>query len=213
MATGDLDTNAATPLDVERANLEQRCSTAEEQVRQLRRELDEVRAQLAAVEAERAAQAEATGLSLFDRDDTGPASDRLTGDGSDPRILSLTLAATAVVAAMVVFLTLINGKLLTPFGLVIVLIAIALAWGAARTRVQPVEVSITRGIVYVDRGDSSYRFDIRNGRTAVEMLGRPGDSGWQVRFARRHMEPFVIDASMVDPHEFTRQLREHLPHL
>ncbi|NHA01506.1 hypothetical protein G5V59_21540 [Nocardioides sp. W3-2-3] len=34
----------------------------------------------------------------------------MTGDGSDPRVLSMVLGATAVVAGMVALLALINGK-------------------------------------------------------------------------------------------------------
>ncbi|WP_181407607.1 hypothetical protein [Nocardioides sambongensis] len=45
------------------------------------------------------------------------------------------------------------------------------------------------------------------------MIGRPGDSGWQVRFRRRGLDPYVVDASMVDPHAFVRQLREWRPEL
>ncbi|NHA01505.1 hypothetical protein G5V59_21535 [Nocardioides sp. W3-2-3] len=82
------------------------------------------------------------------------------------------------------------------------MLTLALAWGAARTRVVPVEVSVVRGMVYVQQGESSYRFEVRKPETDVQMVGQPGDPGWQVRFGRRGLEPFVIDASMVDAHEF-----------
>lgn len=206
MATGPLGTDPVDALRSERDDLARRCAEAEDQVQRLTSELEQVRARLGAYES-----ADPSGISLFaDRPD--PA-DRLTGDGSDPRVLSLVLAATAVVAAMVAFLALINGKLLTPFGVAMVLLTVGLAWGAARARVAPVEVSVVRGIVFVEQGETSHRFDLRKEHTRVQMIGQPGDPGWAVHFPRRHMEPFVIDGTMVDPHEFVSRLREYRPQL
>ncbi|GAA3654124.1 hypothetical protein GCM10022237_12600 [Nocardioides ginsengisoli] len=205
MATGALDPEQAAALRAERDDLVRRCEVAEQQVAALSAELAASRERLAALEADDGS------LSLFAGD---PAPEqRVSGDGSDPRILSMILAATAVVAGMVALLALLNGKLMTPFGVVMVLLAIGLGWAAARTRVVPVEVSVVRGIVYVEQGETTYRFDLRKPGTEVEMDGRPGDSGWVVRFPRRNLEPFVIDGSMVDAEEFTRQLREYRPAL
>ena len=205
MATGALDPDQAAALRAERDDLVRRCEVAEEQVAALSAELAAARERLTALEADDGS------LSLFAGE---PTADRpLSGDGSDPRILSMVLAATAIVAAMVALLALLNGKLATPFGVVMVLLAIGLGWAAARTRVVPVEVSVVRGIVYVEQGETTYRFDLRKPSTQVEMDGRPGDAGWVVRFPRRNLDPFVIDGSMVDAEEFTRQLREYRPAL
>lgn len=206
METGPLGTDPADSLRSERDVLARRCADAEEQLQRLTTELEQLRARLAAYESP-----DSTGISLFV--DQPDSSDRLTGDGSDPRVLSLSLAATAVVAAMVTVLTLVNGKLVTPFGVVMVLLTIVLAWGAARTRVVPVRVSVVRGVVYVEQGETSHRFDLRKEQVQVQMVGQPGDPGWTVRFPRRHMEPIVIDRTMVDPHDFVRQLREYRPQL
>ena len=206
MATGPVETDRLHALEAERDALARRCADAERRVQELTEELERVRGELASAQAR-----ESESLSLFDG---GTATgDRLTGDGSDPRVLSLVLGATAIVAGMVALLTLLNGKIVSPFGLLIVATTIGLAWGAARTRVVPVEVSVTRGLVHIQQGESSHRFDLRRPETSVEMVGQPGDSGWAVHFLRRGMEPFVVDASMVDPVEFTRQLREHRPGL
>ncbi len=211
MATGPLGTDpAAAPaadlaaLAAERDALARRCADAEAQVAQLNGELAEAHARLASYET-----ADGGHLSLFD----GTTDDRITGDGSDPRVLSLVLGATAVVSGMVALLALVNGKLGTPFGFIMVALTLGLAWGAARTKVVPVEVSVVRGMVYVQQGESSHRFDLRKPETAVDMVGRPGDSGWAVHFGRRGMDPFVIDASMVDPDHFARQLREYRPEI
>lgn len=206
MATGPLGTDPATDpaaLAAERDALARRCADAEALVADLQAELADARARIASYETDDGH------LSLFD----GTTDDRITGDGSDPRVLSLVLGATAVVSAMVALLALLNGKLGTPFGFIMIALTLGLAWGAARTKVVPIEVSVVRGMVYVQQGESSHRFDLRKPETAVDMVGRPGDSGWAVHFGRRGMDPFVIDASMVDPDHFTRQLREYRPEL
>ncbi len=206
MASGPLETDPVIALREERDALARRLAASEQKVRQLSADLDDARAQVAALEA-----AGPEPLSLFEGDMLG--ADGLTGDGSDPRVLSMVLGSTAVVAGMVTLLTLLNGKLASPFGVAMVLITIGLAWGAARTHVVPIEVSVVRGMVYVEQGETSHRFDLRKPETVVEMVGRPGDAGWSVRFPRRGMEAFVIDGSMVDAGEFVRQLREHRPDL
>ncbi|MCR1786166.1 hypothetical protein KVF89_26785 [Nocardioides carbamazepini] len=200
------DVDPVVALRQERDELVRRLTASQEEVARLTTELASARAQVSALE-----EPGGDSLSLFEGEPlTG---DRLTGDGSDPRVLSMVLGATAIVAGMVALLTLINGKLGTPFGIAMVLIAIGLAWAAARTRVVPVEVSVVRGIVYVEQGESTHRFDVRKPGTRVEMVGRPGDAGWAVRFPRKGMDPFVVDGSMVDAEEFVRQLREHRPEL
>lgn len=205
MATGPLGTDAAAALQAERDALVHRCADVEARLEVLTAQLAEARERIAALEADSGS------LSFFDTDVGTTPTDRLTGDGSDPRVLSLVLGATAVVAAMVAVLALLNGKLGTPFGLVMIALTIALAWGAAHTRVVPVEVSFVRGMVYIQQGETSYRFDLRKPETSVDVVGQPGHPGWAVHFGRRGLDPFVLDASMVDPVEFTRRLRELRP--
>lgn len=52
-------------------------------------------------------------------------------------------------------------------------------------------------------------FDLADPQTAVEVVGKPGRRGWKVVFPRRTMDPVVLDASMVDPHELTRAIAFH----
>lgn len=204
MAAGPLDVDPVVALRLERDELARRLAASQDEVTRLTAELESSRAEVAALES-------GDSLSLFDGEPL--SGDRLNGDGSDPRVLSMVLGATAVVAAMVALLTLLNGKLGTPFGIAMVVIAGGLGWAAARTRVVPVEVSVVRGVVYVEQGESTHRFDVRKPETRVEVVGRPGESGWAVRFPRKGLDPFVVDGSMVDAEEFLRQLREHRPQL
>lgn len=206
MASGPLDESRAEASQSERDALAERCAAAEQRVAALTAELAAAR--------ERIAQLEGAGespISIFDAD-TG-AGLGLSRDGSDPRVLSLILAATAVVAGMVALLALLNDNLNTTFGFAMIVATLILAYAAARTRVGAVDVDISTGVVHIKKGESSYRFDLRNAGTQVEMDGQPGDSYWQVRFHRKGMDDFVVDGNMVNAQEFVRRLREHRPEL
>ncbi len=206
MASEPLDQARVESLQNERDALAARCADAEQQVADLTAELTAAQARIADLEAGAEEQ-----IPIFDG--TGPVGSGLARDGSDPRVLSMILAATAVVAGMVALLALVNGNLDSPFGFAMIVATLALAYAAARTRVPSVEVSVSRGVVYVAKGETSYRFDLRQEHTSVDMVGRPGDAYWQVRFHRKGMDDLVVDADMVDPHEFVRLLREHRPNL
>ncbi|KAA1427503.1 hypothetical protein [Nocardioides antri] len=189
--------------------LAERCARAEQQVTELEAALAQANARIAELE-----EAAAARISIFDgAGETGSADSGLSGDGSDPRVLSIILAATSVVAGMVALLALVNGNLFTPFGFAMILATLVLAYAATKTRVPSVEVSVTHGVVSIRKGETSYRFDVRNPGTQVDMVGQPGDSSWAVYFHRKGMDDFVVDASMVDAREFARQLREYRPEL
>jgi hypothetical protein len=195
-------------LQAELDALAARCAEAEQQVADLTAELAAADARIA--ELEGAAQAP---ISIFDLPETGPVGAGLARDGSDPRVLSMILAATAVVAAMVALLALLNGNLATPFGFAMILTTAVLAYAASRTRVMGVDINVNHGVVYIDKGETKYRFDLRHDGTLVDMVGKPGDSYWQVQFHRKGMDDFVVDSGMVDPQEFVRQLRQYRPDL
>ncbi|MCL2541543.1 MAG: hypothetical protein FWE71_03675 [Nocardioidaceae bacterium] len=205
MATGPVDAEPGESLRAEHDELSRRFAESEKNVQRLTEELAQARRRIGELEA-RPAAAHHEPLSLFEGgEDNGI---KLTGDGSDPRILSIVLGATAVVAGMIALLALFNHTLLSPFGIIMVLLTIGLAWAALRTRVQPTEVSVVRGLVYVKKGETTHRFDVRNASTQVEQVGTPGDPGWEMRFARKGMDPFVINASMVDAVDFVGQLKQ-----
>ncbi|HET9423324.1 MAG TPA: hypothetical protein VFO49_19460 [Nocardioides sp.] len=190
-------------LRAERDALEQRALEAERRAEALAAELAEARAEL---------DVDPGRLSLFDDlpdEEAGPRA----ADGSDPAVLPIALGATALVAAMVALLAALDRGLGSPVALVMLGLACLLAYLAWNSRVERFEVSVSRGMVYIDSSSNSYRFDLRQPTTEVEMTGRPGEGGWQVRFLRRHLDPFTVDATMVEPAEFVRQLREWRPEL
>jgi hypothetical protein len=189
-------------LRAERDALEARAVEAERRAEALEAELAQARAELA----------DDGRLSIFDDvpDDDTPGR---AADGSDPAVLPLALGGTAVVTAMVGLLAAFDRGLVSPVSLLMFALTGLLAYLAWNSRVETFEVSVSRGMVYVDSSSSSYRFDLRTSTTQIEMSGQPGEPGWEVRFLRRHLEPFKIDASMVDPTEFVHQLRQWRPEL
>jgi hypothetical protein len=190
-------------LRAERDALEARALEAERQAEALAAELAAARDALAFDEGR---------LSLFDdvAPDTTPG---LAADGSDPAVLPIALGGMAVVTAMVTLLAALDRGLASPVSLVMLALTCLLGYLAWQSRVETFEVSVSRGMVYIDSSSASYRFDLRTPTIQVEMAGKPGQAGWQVRFLRRHLDPFTVDASMVDPAEFVRQLREWRPEL
>lgn len=206
MATGPVGADAGEALRAQYDALAQSYADSEANVRRLEAQLADAQARIAALEARSAGS-----FSLFEGSEQSGG--RLTGDGSDPRVLSIMLGATAVVAAMATLLALLNGNLMSPFGIVALVLTVVLGWAALSTKVEPIEVSVVRGLVYVKKGDSTHRFDVRSASTQVEQVGTPGDPDWELRFARRGMDPFVITASMVDAPDFVAQLRQWRPEL
>jgi hypothetical protein len=207
MASGPLEEQPTESLLAERDALAARCADAGQQVTDLTAQLAAAHAQIANLEAAAAAEP----MSIFDGAETRSAG--LVTDGSDPRVLSMILAATSVVAGMVALLALFNGNLSTTFGYAMVVTTVILAWAALRTRVMATQVSMSNGVVYIENGETSYRFDVKHQGTLIDMVGQPGDNYWQVQFHRKGMDDYVIDADMVDAEEFVRQLREYRPNL
>ena len=207
MASGPLEEQPTESLRAERDALAARCADAEQQVTDLTAQLAAAHAQIADLEAAAAAEP----MSIFDGADSRSAG--LATDGSDPRVLSMILAATSVVAGMVALLALVNGNLSTTFGYAMVVTTVILAWAAMRTRVMATQVSMSNGVVYIEKGETSYRFDVKHEGTLIDMVGQPGDNYWQVQFHRKGMDDFVVDADMVNAEEFVRQLREYRPNL
>lgn len=207
MASGPLEEQPTESLRAERDALTARCADAEQQVTDLTAQLAAAHAQIADLETAAAAEP----MSIFDGADSRSAG--LATDGSDPRVLSMILAATSVVAGMVALLALVNGNLSTTFGYAMVVTTVILAWAALRTRVMATQVSMSNGVVYIQKGETSYRFDVKHEGTLIDMVGQPGDNYWQVHFHRKGMDDFVVDADMVNAEEFVRQLREYRPNL
>jgi hypothetical protein len=84
---------------------------------------------------------------------------------------------------------------------------------AFRSPAGPKRVRIEDGILAVNSGESRYKFDLANPRVQLEMPYPPTSRRWRVQVHRTGMAPFEIDASMVDPQEFTEAIRQFRPNL
>jgi hypothetical protein len=215
-------TTAGTPSDDAAGNLAgdtgrdaravaARLAAAEARVRELEAQLAALtEAQAGAATNYGEAPVDEHSLSLFD--DPQPIDDPArAADGSDPTVLPMALIGVGVVAGLATLLAFVNDR--DGFGLLMLGVTVLLLWLASATWVTPIEVSVNRGIVYIDHGTTKHRFDLRNERTQVEMNGEPGDRDWEVRFVRRGLDPFVIRDGMVDARTFVSRLREWRPEL
>lgn len=228
--TGPTEPTELAALRAERDSLRRRVREAEDIAERLAEELGQARARLAAAgmpdaDAGRLPLLDQTGLTAAPRslagDGGGAASEGRGGprsiarsaDGSDPILLPIALAGTAAAVFLVALLSLANNGFLNLFSLGALLASGLLARAAWRTRVVPVEVWVEEGIVQVRRGDQALAFDLTNETTRLEVSGDTDDTHWRVRFYRRALDPFDVDATMVDPEEFMALLRRYRPGL
>ena len=71
----------------------------------------------------------------------------------------------------------------------------------------------TEGVLKVNAGDTSSRFDLTSPNTKIEQTGAPGQRNWRILILRRSMSPVSIDAKMVDPQKFLEALRQWRPEI
>jgi hypothetical protein len=95
---------------------------------------------------------------------------------------------------------------------VIVVLATAMVW-AIRAGAAVTKLEVHQGQLQVVQQGGRFVFDLSSRYTKVEVQGRPGRRGWKVIFPRRGMDPFTVDATMVDPDDFMRVLRFFRPQL
>ncbi|MDN5901328.1 MAG: hypothetical protein L0H74_14860, partial [Brachybacterium sp.] len=79
---------------------------------------------------------------------------------------------------------------------------LTLVMWSARSSASPPTLVVDRGQLDITGRDTHHRFDLTSDYTPIEVVGTPGRRDWKVLITRRSMPPFVIDRSMVDPHEF-----------
>lgn len=226
-------TTELAALRAERDSLRRRIREAEDIAERLAEELGQARARLASAgmpdaDASRLPLLDQTGLTQPRRSEAGEGegagaaasagrgglrSIARSADGSDPILLPIALAGTAAAVFLVALLSLANNGFLSLFSLGALLASGLLARAAWRTRVVPVEVWVEEGVVQVRRGDQALAFDLTSETTRLEVSGDTDDTHWRVRFYRRALDPFDVDATMVDPEEFMAVLRRYRPGL
>jgi hypothetical protein len=126
------------------------------------------------------------------------------------RLLTVVALAAAVVAVLAL-----RAALAEPgptwSGLAVIAGLASLALWAVRASATPARLRVQLGQLEIVRGSRRDVVDLAGDYTDVEVHGRPGHRGWRVVFPRREGEPVVVDASVVDAHEFMRVLRAYRP--
>jgi hypothetical protein len=89
--------------------------------------------------------------------------------------------------------------------------ALTLIVWATRASASAARLTLHGSELEIMRGGSRSLFDLAQSYTPIEVQGRPGERRWRVLFLRRGMSAYVVDASMVDPHEFMKVLRYFRP--
>jgi hypothetical protein len=119
-------------------------------------------------------------------------------------VLLVALSATAA-AAYAVYRT----RTTLTIGLAVTSGVLVLIIWAVRAGSPPPRLSVRGRQLEVVQSGGRFVFDLSGNYTPIKVVGKPGDRNWRVLFLRRNMDPFVIDSSMVDPHEFMEMLERY----
>ena len=117
------------------------------------------------------------------------------------RVLGLVLLVTATATAFA-GLEAYQERTTVTIGIAGTLAGLTLIIWATRASAVVAKLTVRMGQLEVVANGALHRFDLTSHYTVVDVVGRPGSGGWKVIFHRRGMAPFVVDASMVDPHAF-----------
>ena len=77
----------------------------------------------------------------------------------------------------------------------------------------PPRVRIVGGVLQVEAHGDRHTWDLTNPYVRLAVRGRVGRPGWQVLLLRPEQQPYVVDASVVNPREFMGYLRSYRPEL
>lgn len=116
------------------------------------------------------------------------------------------LAVTAVLAWLAL-----QEPTTTRIALAAVAVVVTFVLWSRYSSAAPATVVVKNGELDIRTRDSHHRFDLASGRTAYDVEGSPGSRGWKVLIHRTGMPAYVVNASMVDPQEFTEVLDSYRP--
>lgn len=90
------------------------------------------------------------------------------------------------------------------------MLVLTLALWGIRAASPVTRLAVRGGQLQVTQGGTRLVFDLSGSvLTPIQVQGSPGDRSWKVLILRKGLDPFVIDSSMVDPHEFMDLLRAY----
>ena len=124
-------------------------------------------------------------------------------------VLLLAFGALTVIAAAWAW----RDRTPVSYGIAGVVALVTVVIWATRASAAPARLTLHGSELEIVRNGSRARFDLASANTPIEMHGEPGERRWKVLILRRSMSPYVIDGSMVDPHELSQVLRFYRPEL
>jgi len=122
-------------------------------------------------------------------------------------LLLLVFLALTVIAAVWAW----SDRTYLSYGITAVAALVTATVWATRASATPVRLTLHGSELEIVRDGSRALFDLAAKHTPIEVQGEPGDRRWRVLIMRRSMSPYIVDATMVDPTEFTRVLRYFRP--
>jgi len=93
-----------------------------------------------------------------------------------------------------------------------IVILTALTW-VVRGGTSVARLTVRGGTLEIRKAGLRTTFSLSDSYQLIDVVGKPGSMGWKVLFRRKDLEPFVVDASLVDPKEFMRVLTYYRPEL
>lgn len=126
------------------------------------------------------------------------------------RLVGEILLVVVLLTALATYFAVTEPTTLT-LGLAGVLGVLALVLWGIRAGAPTTRMKVVAGQLVVEQAGKQSIFDLTSHYTPVEVVGRPRDRSWKVLFLRPGADPFVVDASMVDPEHFMQVLRRHRP--
>lgn len=144
------------------------------------------------------------------RADGTPTIDLGTDDPAARHVAAFLVFALGVVTLLAAAIAYAAPGPLT-LGLLLVLAAATGVAGRTWRQRAATVVTATGSRLAIERHGSRYVFDLASPRSAVDVVGTPGEPGWRVLFYRRGMAPYQLDGARVDTAAFMRVLTEHRP--
>ena len=86
-------------------------------------------------------------------------------------------------------------------------LAVVASWALASWK--PTVVSIREGVLDVERGDHTERFELTDPSTVVEFNGKPGSPTWTAMIKRANGPRTILRSNQVKPRQFERIVRHH----
>ena len=120
-------------------------------------------------------------------------------------------ALVLVVAAATAFAvyTAVQDRTYASYGVAgLAFLLLVVVW-AVRASTSVTEMAVIRGQLEIIRDGRFEVVDLASPYTPLLVEGSPGQRSWKVLILRKDLDPFVIDSSIVDPHEFMDLLRAY----